>query len=171
MTTTTVDNRETRTVERTTLTRPVLGWAGKITLVFLGLLAIGAIGGAAFMLAKPDGSLMQFSPEMLAGSPFPDFLVPGLILGGVFGIGSCVVIALGLRGALMAPFLAFAIGFGQMAWIVVELAIIGEFSFLHPTMFAVGLVIALASVPWGWPTFESWRAARSPRGGGPATTR
>jgi hypothetical protein len=160
MTTTTVDNRETRTVESTTLPRPVLGWAGKITLVFLGLLAIGAIGGAAFMLAKPDGSLMQFSPEMLAGSPFPDFLVPGLILGGVFGIGSCVVIALGLRGALIAPFLAFAIGCGQMAWIVVELAIIGEFSFLHPTMFAVGLVIAMASVRWGWPTFESWRAAR-----------
>jgi hypothetical protein len=112
------------------------------------------------MLAKPDGSLMGFSPEMLAGSPFPDFLVPGLILGGVFGIGSCVVIALGLRGALIAPFLAFAIGCGQMAWIVIELAIIGELSFLHPTMFAVGLVIATASVRWGWPTFESWRAAR-----------
>ena len=160
MTTTTIDNRETGTGERTSLTRPALGWAGKITLVFLGLLALGAIGGAAFMLAKPDGSLMGFSPEMLAGSPFPDFLVPGLILGGVFGIGSCVVIALGLRGALIAPFLAFAIGCSQMAWIVIELAIIGEFSFLHPTMFAVGLVIALASVRWGWPTFESWRAAR-----------
>ena len=58
-----------------------------------------------------------------------------------------------------------------MAWIVIELAIIGEFSFLHPTMFAVGLVIASASVRWGWPTFESWRAAPQRRGGGPAATR
>ena len=160
MTTATVGNRDPRTGESTALPRPALGRAGKLTLVFLGLLALGAIGGAAFLLAKPDGSLMQFSLEMLAGSPFPDFLVPGLILGGVFGIGSCVVIALGLRGALIAPFLAFAIGCGQMGWIVVELAIIGELSFLHPAMFAVGLVIAAASVRWGWPTFESWRAAR-----------
>jgi hypothetical protein len=160
MTTATVDNRETGTGERTSLVRPALGWAGRITLVFLGLLAVGAIGGAAFMLAEPDGSLIGFSTEMLAGSPFPDFLVPGLVLGGVFGIGSCIVIALGLRGAPIAPFLAFAIGFSQMAWIVIELAIIGEFSFLHPTMFGVGLVIALASARWGWPTFESWRAAR-----------
>ena len=47
-----------------------------------------------------------------------------------------------------------------MIWIVVELAIIRELSFLHPTMFAVGLVIAAAAVPWGWPTFQAWRANR-----------
>jgi hypothetical protein len=47
-----------------------------------------------------------------------------------------------------------------MIWIVVELAIIGEFSFLHPTFFGVGLVIAVAAVPWGWPTFEAWRRSR-----------
>ena len=160
MTTRTLGNRGTRTGERIASTRPALGKAGKTTLASLGLLGVGAIGGAAFMLARPDGSLMGFSVEMLAGSPFSDFLIPGLVLGGVFGIGSFVVVALGLRGALIAPFLAFAIGCGQMAWIVVELAIIGEFSFLHPAMFAVGLVIATASVRWGWPTFESWRAER-----------
>jgi len=27
-------------------------------------------------------------------------------------------------------------------------------------MFVVGLVIAAASVPWGWPTFQAWRANR-----------
>jgi hypothetical protein len=27
-------------------------------------------------------------------------------------------------------------------------------------MFAVGLVIVAASVPWGWPTFQAWRATR-----------
>jgi hypothetical protein len=47
-----------------------------------------------------------------------------------------------------------------MIWIVGELAIIKELSFLHPTMFAVGLAIAAASVKWGWPTFEGWRTTR-----------
>jgi len=42
----------------------------------------------------------------------------------------------------------------------VELAIIRELSFLHPTFFLVGLGIAAASAVWGWPTFTAWRAAR-----------
>ena len=67
---------------------------------------------------------------------------------------------LGLRHSRLAPFLAFAIGCGQMIWIVVELAIIRELSFLHPLCFALGLGIAVAAVPWGWPTFQAWRADR-----------
>ena len=140
--------------------RPELHLAGKVALIVLGLLGIGALAGGAALVTKPDGSNMGFSVEILAGSPFNDFTIPGLILGGLFGVGSFVVAAMGIRHMRIAPFLAFAIGCGQMIWIVVELAIIGEFSFLHPTFCGVGLVLALASVPWGWPTFQAWRQAR-----------
>ncbi len=68
---------------------------------------------------------------------------------------------IGLRRWRIAPFLAFAIGCGQMIWIAVELAIIKELSVLHPAFFGVGLAIAVASAFWGWPTFEAWRKARS----------
>lgn len=142
--------------------RPELHVAGWVCLVFLCLLGVGALGGAAFLVTDPDGSTMQWTLAMLEGSPFPDFLVPGLILGGLFGIGSLVVVALGLRRSRVAPFLAFAIGVAQMIWITVELAIIGEFSFLHPSCFAIGLIIAGTAVPWGWPTFLAWRKGRSP---------
>ena len=67
---------------------------------------------------------------------------------------------MGLRRMRLAPFAAFAIGGGQMIWIVVELAIIKDFSFLHPTFFGVGLVIAVASFFWGLPTFRAWRLSR-----------
>jgi hypothetical protein len=139
--------------------RPSLGWAGRIALGGLAFLALGAIGGAAFMLAAPDGHLMQWDTTMLAGSPFDDFLVPGLILGVLFGLGSLATIALGLRGSPVAPFIGFAIGCAQMIWITVELAILGELSFLHPLMFGTGLLIAVASARWGRPTFAAWRAA------------
>jgi hypothetical protein len=137
--------------------RPRLGLWGKIAAVALVVLGLGALGGGLALLAKPDGSLMQWNVEMLAGSPFADFTIPGLILGGLFGVGSLAVVVLGVYRSRIAPFLAFAIGIGQMIWIVVELAIIGEFSFLHPTMFLIGLVIAAASVPWGWATFRAWQ--------------
>jgi hypothetical protein len=140
--------------------RPELHLAGKICLVVLTLLALGALGGAAFLVTSPDGSAMQWTVSMLDGSPFTDFFIPGLILGGLFGAGSLTVVAMGIARWRVAPFLAFAIGAGQMIWIVVELAIIGQFSFLHPMCFALGLAIAATAVPWGWPTLQAWRRAR-----------
>ncbi len=140
--------------------RPDLKAAGLITIAFLVLLGLGALAGGIALVIRPDGQVIQMDRSILSGSPFPDFLVPGLILGGLFGLGSLLAAAGGLRHEPWAPFLAFAIGCGQMIWIVVELAIIRELSFLHPTMFAIGLVIAVAAVPWGWPTFAAWRRAR-----------
>jgi hypothetical protein len=149
-----------RPVEATLVPKPELRLAGKTCISFLALLGLGAIGGGIGIVIMPDGSAMQWDVKMLAGSPFSDFLIPGLILLGLFGLGSFVVVGLGLARFRTAPFLAFAIGCGQMIWITVELAILGELSFLHPTMFAIGLAIAATAVPWGWPTFQGWRAAR-----------
>ncbi len=137
--------------------RPELRLPGIIAEIALVLLGVGALAGGAALVSRPDGSVMGFDVEILAGSPFTDFVIPGLILGGLFGVGSFIVAGMGLRRMRIAPFLAFAIGCAQMIWIVVELAIIGEFSFLHPTFFGVGMVIAATSVAWGWPTFRAWR--------------
>ena len=142
--------------------RPELHVAGKVAVAALILLGLGALAGGLALVLRPDGSVMHFDVALLAGSPFTDFLVPGLILGGLFGIGSLVVAAMGLAHARLAPFLAFGIGCGQMIWIVVELAIINELSFLHPMFFGLGLLIAVAAVPWGWPTFQGWRTTLDP---------
>ena len=140
--------------------RPELHLAGWVAVVFLALLGVGALAGGIALVAQPDGSVMGFDVAILAGSPFRDFLVPGLILGGLFGIGSLLVAILGIRRWRGAPFLAFAIGTGQMIWIPVQLGIIKELSFLHPTCYAIGLVIAVASYFWGRSTFRAWLAVR-----------
>jgi hypothetical protein len=137
--------------------RPELHRAGKVCLAALVLLGLGALAGGVALVSKPDGSVMQFDVALLAGSPFADYTIPGLILGGLFGIGSFVVAGLGLARFRVAPFLAFAIGCGQMIWIVVELAIIKELSFLHPLCFGIGLAIAATAAAWGSPTFRAWR--------------
>ncbi len=140
--------------------RPELRGFGLITIALLVLLGFGALAGGIALVMRPDGSVMGFNVTLLAGSPFADFTGPGLILGGLFGIGAFAVAAMGIVRLRVAPFLAFAIGCGQMIWIVVELAIIRELSFLHPTFFGIGLLIAATAVPWGWPTLRAWRATR-----------
>jgi hypothetical protein len=134
--------------------------AARSTVVLLVLLAVMALAGGAALVSKPDGSVMQMPVRLLSGSPFPDYFVPGLILGGLFGLCSLAVALFCLRRWRIAPFLAFAIGAGQMIWIVVELAIIREVSILHPICFGIGLAIAVASAKWGWPTVEGWQAKR-----------
>jgi hypothetical protein len=130
---------------------------------FLLLLGLGALAGGLCLVVRPDGSLMGFSTALLAGSPFRDFLLPGAILGGLFGIGSFVALAAIALREPWAPFAAFVIGCGQMIWILVQLAIIRELSFLHPAMFGIGLVIAVAAALWGWPTVAAWRQGHRPR--------
>lgn len=143
------------------LPRPEMNKAGKSAVALLVWLGLGAVAGGVALVSKPDGSVMQLPVSMLAGSPFNDFLIPGLILGALFGAGSFVVAILGWRRVVLAPFLAFAIGCGQMIWIVVELAIIKGVSVLHPLYFCTGLAIAIASIVWGLPTFRAWEAARA----------
>jgi hypothetical protein len=137
-----------------------MGRAGRIAFGLLIWLGLGALAGGVALVAKPDGSVMKMPSTWLAGSPFQDFFVPGLILGGLFGVGSFAVAVMGLRRWHIAPFLAFAIGCGMMVWISVELAIIREISVLHPLYFLTGLAIAASAVAWGWPTFRAWRASR-----------
>ena len=150
----------TSTAAPASIPAPAMGRAGRIAVGLLVWLGIGALAGSVALVSKPDGSVMKLPLSMLAGSPFADFLVPGLILGGVFGVGSFAVAFMGLRRWRIAPFLAFAIGCGQMIWIVVELAIINGVSILHPLYFLTGLAIAAAAARWGWPTFRGWRASR-----------
>jgi len=138
---------------------PPLGIAGKITIAALIWLGIGALAGGIALVTRPDGGNMQFDTAILAGSPFADFLVPGLVLGGLFGVGSLAVAVMGVRHHVAAPFLAFGIGCAQMIWIAVQLAIIDTLSFLHPLMFRTGLVIALGAMAWGLPTLRAWRVA------------
>jgi hypothetical protein len=142
------------------ISRPAMGRAGWTAVSLLVFLGLGALAGGIALVLRPDGSILQMPVSMLEGSVFPDYLVPGLILGGLFGIGSLVVAGMGLRHWPIAPFLAFAIGVGQMIWIVVELIVIKGISFLHPLYFGVGLAIAAASVAWGWPTLRGWWASR-----------
>ena len=77
--------------------RPELHLAGKACVALLVLLGLGALAGGIALMAAPDGSVMHFSVALLAGSPFADFTIPGLILGGLFGIGSFVVAGPGAR--------------------------------------------------------------------------
>lgn len=54
---------------------------GVYLLLFLLLfLAIGGIYGGMMLITDPSGQKIQFPPEVIARLPFPDYMIPGIIL-------------------------------------------------------------------------------------------
>ncbi len=133
---------------------PAAAW---LTLVVAGMvLGPAALFGGWSLVSSPDGSAMQMPVSWLEHSPFADYLVPGLLLLGIFGIGSYVVVAAGLLRLGTAPYLAFALGAGQLLWIGVQLAMVRTWHpVMHSLLIVVGAVLAAGSYAW-------WRSWRTP---------
>lgn len=64
-----------------------------ILIALLAFLGLGALGGGIFLIISPSGKLIGGLPlSILEHSPFPDFLIPGLILFIVLGICPFILI-------------------------------------------------------------------------------
>jgi len=126
--------------------RPLTPWLRWPLLAIALFLALGAIpAGLAFAL-RPDGSLVGAPLAVLAGTPFPDFRLPGLVLALAVGgstLAASILLALGSRRAAGVAVVAGAITLG---WIAVQLSLIGYVSPLQPLVAVLGL--ALVGLAW-----------------------
>lgn len=102
-------------------------------------IAIGAIYGGGAFIAAPDGSLMVMPLATLDRTPFANFLIPGIILLVVNGVGSLVGATLAFIRHRYAGEAAILLGIFMMAWIVIQMLWV-EFSWFQPTFFVTGLV-------------------------------
>jgi hypothetical protein len=85
--------------------------------------------------------------SLLAGSPFPNFFFPGLLLLAVVGGTQVVATILLFRRGPLALFWAAFAGFTMVTWILVETAIIRGFGVLQALYYLTGvteLVLVLA---------------------------
>jgi len=125
-------------------------------LVFLlAFLSVGAIGGGVTLIISPKGELMQLPLELIEGSLFSNYLIPGLILFIFFGLLPPIVIAglLGNRKCKIAERLNICndmnwswtftvyIGFAIIIWIQVQISIIKSIHWFHTFYVFLGIVI------------------------------
>jgi len=118
--------------------------------MLLGLLlfgSLGAVAGGMLLIVKPDGSLLQAKLSVLAGTPFHDWRVPGILLGTLVGGGG-----LGSYGWLLMRFplrkeVAILYALGLLGFEMAEWAWIGPqaLEFLFGLLALVMLSLALAS--------------------------
>jgi hypothetical protein len=92
--------------------------------VLTAIQALGAIAGGVGLVRDPIKNIgMPLS--MLEGSPFKDYLVPGIILLVVVGLFALFVFAGLLRRWKPAWWLSLASGGGLVIWIITEVVLLG----------------------------------------------
>ncbi len=111
-------------------------------LLFNGL---SALFGGSVLVAGPDGSIIGLPLSLLSTTPFTDFLVPGLILFTVLGIGSCIGWWLAFRRSDHAIRWVQVVGLGTVIWIVVQVIMIQAVDVLHVIYGTVGIAILFLS--------------------------
>jgi hypothetical protein len=92
--------------------------------ILTAIQAIGAIGGGIGLVQDPVDNI-GMSVSLLKGTPFKDYLIPGLILLIVVGLFALLVLAGLLRRWKPAWWLSLASGGGLVIWIIVEVALLG----------------------------------------------
>lgn len=108
--------------------------------IILTLVALGAIPAGLAMILKPDGSIMHLPIDILMGSPFKDFLIPGIFLLGVNGLAGLAGAVLCFIHSRYAAISGLILGIGLVVWITFQLITTGLISWMQPAYFAVGLV-------------------------------
>jgi len=96
-------------------------------LVLLFFNGISAIFGGLGLIIDPSGELMQMPLEFLQYSPFPDFLIPGIILFTFNGLLSFIIAVLTILKVKIYPWLIIFEGCVLAIWLTVQIIFIKVF--------------------------------------------
>jgi hypothetical protein len=137
-------------------------FVARILIFLLVFIGVGALISGPMLFLAPDGHLMKLSVDMLQGTPFTNFLIPGLVLFLFVGIFPILV----SYGLLRQPSwqwaeainvckkyhwswtAAWAAGVIMLIWIIVETSLLGYVSFLQPVITVWGVaIITLTLLP------------------------
>ena len=130
---------------RVRVERPRFAWIAIALQVVTGVLAVPV--GIMF-IADPSGALMGLPPGWIEATPFGSYLVPGVYLAGVNGIGMLAVAVLGVRRHWSAPWLTGALGVGLITWILVQILIMPETMILTWVFLATGFALGFVALFW-----------------------
>jgi hypothetical protein len=139
---------QVRSAGRQSKARPLPGIA-RLAVALEIFLGVGALFGGGALILAPDGHLLGMPTTILSGSPFPSYLVPGIVLFTLVGLAPLLAAALTIRRQAFAPIAAIAVGLTLIGWVCVEMVILaGPGSLAWALYLVLGVCIGAIGVAW-----------------------
>lgn len=114
-------------------------------LLFLhAFVGIGALAGGLGAILNPQEP-MGASVELLKNSPFNNFLIPGIILFAVIGLGNVISAFIIRSKSQYRGFLSSIFSWALVIWIVVQCIMLNSVHYLHIIYFIIGLIEVILS--------------------------
>lgn len=102
--------------------------------------AFGALPAGIAMIIEPTGVGVGMSVEILEGSPFKNFLIPGIFLVGINGLGSLLGGIWSFIKHRHAGTMGVLLGAALILWLLVQIYYIGLIHYLQWLFFLIGLL-------------------------------
>ncbi|MGD8415386.1 MAG: hypothetical protein PVF33_14185 [Candidatus Latescibacterota bacterium] len=101
---------------------------------------VGAVGGGLGLILEPGGSNLGIPLELLDNSPFSTYLIPGVVLFGVNGLGSLVGAAASFKRYRYAAETALVLGVFLVVWILLQIYWFAGMHWLHALYLGLGIL-------------------------------
>ena len=108
---------------------------------FVGM---GAIGGGLAAIFNPQEPL-GVSTELLKNSPFTNYLIPGIILFTIIGLGNITSAVTIYFKSRFQGYISSVFSWALVIWIIVQCIMIGTVNLLHITYFIIGVIEVILS--------------------------
>ena len=115
-------------------------WKNNLLGVLELFVAFGALPAGIAMIMDPSGVGVGMSSDILDGSPFASFLIPGIFLTVVHGLGSLLGGIWSFRRHRYAGRVGILLGIVLIAWLAIQIYYIGLLHFLQWLFFLIGLL-------------------------------
>jgi len=117
----------------------------RLLLILHGFVGLGAMGGGMMAILNPDGP-GGMAVDVLKNSPFSNFLIPGIILFTVIGLGNIFSAITILLKSRYQGYISSVFGWALVIWIIVQCIMLNIVVHLHVIFFIIGLVQAILSM-------------------------
>lgn len=114
-----------------------------LLLILLCFIAFTSVVSGIMMISGPDGKIMNLPLSLLKGTPFRNFLVPGILLTFIVGGINLLAAYYNLLKRTNQYNWAIAGGLVISAWIIVQMILIRAAHWLHFLYLGTGIFIVL----------------------------
>ena len=113
--------------------------------ILVSFIAVTSTLSGLLMISHPDGGILNLPLGLLDGTPFKNFLIPGILMTTIVGLVNLLAVFFNMQRHPNRYNWAMAGGIMISGWIIAQMILTREIHWLHFIYLSIGLLIILIS--------------------------